>query len=202
MSSCREGQSSEVMMVIILATKPSLGGCMSENVALWHGNARAYQPHSRQLHHGKSRRKNLLHNCHKQFRILVFFWTDEPYPLIEPYFELQFSLTELSGTNTVLPAGLSKKKHEKKMPLSEKKNTISAKKKKKKHFLALYLFLKGYFVYLFYTKYPLSTCFKLLTTYSYSLIFQKPPYFTKQQTPLMIIISHNFKEMIFFIRID
>ena len=73
---------------------------------------------------------------------------------------------------SVLPAGLSKKKHEKKMPLSEKKNTISA---KKKHFLALYLFLKGYFVYLFYTKYPLSTCLKLLTTYSYSLIFQKPP---------------------------
>ena len=29
---------------------------------------------------------------------------------------------------TVLPAGLSKKKHKKKMPLSEEKNTISAKK--------------------------------------------------------------------------
>ena len=72
------------------------------------------------------------------------------------------------------PSGFEqKKKHEKKMPLSEKKkNTISA---KKKHFLTLYLFLKGYFVYLFYTKYPLSTCLKLLTTYSYSLIFQKPP---------------------------
>ena len=27
-------------------------------------------------------------------------------------------------------------------------------------------------------------------------------YFTKQQTPLMTIVSHNFKEMIFFIRID
>ena len=71
---------------------------------------------------------------------------------------------------SVLPAGLSKNKHEKKTPLSEKKNIISA---KKEHFLTLYLFLKGYFVYLFYTKYPLSTCLKLLTTSS--LIFQKPP---------------------------
>ena len=73
---------------------------------------------------------------------------------------------------TVLPAGLREKKTQGKMPLSEKKNTISA---KKEHFLALYLCLKGYFVYLFYTKYPLSTCLKLLTTYSYSLIFQRPP---------------------------
>ena len=70
------------------------------------------------------------------------------------------------------PSRFEQKKHKKKMPLSEKKNTISA---KEKHFLTLYLFLKGYFVYLFYTKYPLSTCLKLLTTYSCSLIFQKPP---------------------------
>ena len=71
------------------------------------------------------------------------------------------------------PSGFEQKKNmRKKCPFPRKKNTISA---KKKHFLALYLFLKGYFVYLFYTKYPLSTCLKLLTTYSYSLIFQKPP---------------------------
>ena len=80
-----------------------------------------------------------------------------------------------SMTIAVLQAGLSKKKkkkHEKKTPLSEeKKHNFS----KKKHFLTLYLFLKGYFVYLFYTKYPLSTCLKLLTTYSYSLICEKPP---------------------------
>ena len=78
-----------------------------------------------------------------------------------------FTIKEFNITSP--PSGFEQKiKHEKKMPLSEKKNTISA---NKKHFLTLYLFLKGYFVYLFYTKYPLSTCLKLLTTYS--LIFHK-----------------------------
>ena len=65
-----------------------------------------------------------------------------------------------------------KKPREKNTPFWEKKTTQF---QQKKHFLALYLFLKGYFVYLFYTKYPISMCLKLLTTYSYSLIFQKPP---------------------------
>ena len=75
-------------------------------------------------------------------------------------------------SNPSPPSGFEQKKTREKMPLSEKKKHNFS---KKKHFLALYLFLKGYFVYLFYTKYPLSTCLKLLTTYSYSLIFQKPP---------------------------
>ena len=99
------------------------------------------------------------------------------------------------------PSGFEQKKnHEKKMPLSEKKNTISA---KKKHFLTLYLFLKGYFVYLFYTH---KICpFNMFKTINYLFLFfniSKTSYFTKQQTPLMIIVSHTFKEMIFFIRID
>ena len=95
------------------------------------------------------------------------------------------------------PSGFEQKKNtRKKCPFLRKKNTISA--KKKKHFLALYLFLKGYFVYLFYP-------FNMFKTINYLLLFiniSKTSYFTKQQTPLMIIISHNFKEMIFFIRID
>ena len=69
------------------------------------------------------------------------------------------------------PSGFEQKKNmRKKTPLSEKKKHNFS---KKKHFLALYLFLKEYFIYLFYIKYPLSMCLKLLTTYS--LIFQKPP---------------------------
>ena len=71
------------------------------------------------------------------------------------------------------PSGFEQKKNmRKKCPFLRKKTQFQ---QKKPNFLALYLFLKGYFVYLFYTKYPLSTCLKLLTTYSYSLIFQKPP---------------------------
>ena len=47
--------------------------------------------------------------------------------------------------------------------------------------------------------------FNVFKTINYLFLFfniSKTSYFTKQQTPLMIIISHNFKEMIFFIRID
>ena len=74
---------------------------------------------------------------------------------------------------SVLPAGLSKEKHEKKTPLSEKKKAQF--QQKKSTFWHYIFFLKGYFVYLLNTKYPLSTCLKLLTNYSYPLIFQKPP---------------------------
>ena len=45
----------------------------------------------------------------------------------------------------------------------------------------------------------------MVKTINYLFLFfniSKTSYFTKQQTPLMIIVSHNFKEMIFFIRID
>ena len=92
----------------------------------------------------------------------------------------------------------AKKNTRKKRPFLRKKTQFQ----QKKHFLALYLFLKGYFVYLFYTKYPPFNVFKNI---NYLFLFfnnSKTSYFTKQQTPLMIIISHNFKEMIFFIRID
>ena len=96
--------------------------------------------------------------------------------------------------------GLSKKKHEKKIPLSEeKKHNFS---KKKKTLFNIISFLKRVFCLPFLHK---ISPFNMFKTINYLFLFfniSKKPYFTKQQTPLMIIVSHNFKEIIFFIRID
>ena len=83
------------------------------------------------------------------------------------------------------------------MPLSEKKNTISA----KKALFDIISFLKRVFCLPFLHK----ICpFNMFKTINYLFLFFNisKTYFTKQQTPLMIIVPHNFKEMIFFIRID
>ena len=102
--------------------------------------------------------------------------------------------------NSVLPAGLSKKKHEKKTPLSEKKKHNFS--NKKKALFNIISFLKRVFCLPFLHK---ISPFNMFKTINYLFLFfniSKTSYFTKQQTPLMIIVSHNFKEMIFFIRID
>ena len=82
----------------------------------------------------------------------------------------------------------AKKKHEKKKPLSEKKTQFQQKK-------ALFSIIS----FLLHKISP----FNMFKTINYLFFnISKTSYFTKQQTPLVIIISHNFKEMIFFIRID
>ena len=87
------------------------------------------------------------------------------------------------------------------MPLSEKKKTTQF-QQKKEHFFGIISFLKRVFCLPLLHK---ISPFKMFKTINYLFLFfniSKTSYFTKQQTPLMIIISHNFKEMIFFIRID
>ena len=105
----------------------------------------------------------------------------------------------LLETNAVLPAGLSKNKtREKNAPFWEKKHNFS----KKKALFDIISFLKRVFCLPFlHTK----ICpFNMFKTINYLFLFFNisKTYFTKQQTPLMIIVSHTFKEMIFFIRID
>ena len=81
--------------------------------------------------------------------------------------------------NAVLPAGLSKTKHEKKMPLSEKKNTIFSNKKKKALF-DIISFLKRVFCLPFLHK----ICpFNMFKTINYFFLFFNisKTYFTKQQ---------------------
>ena len=80
------------------------------------------------------------------------------------------------------------------MPLSEKKNTISA---KKRALFDIKSFPKRVFCLPFLHK---ISPFNMFKTINYLFLFFNisKTYFTKQQTPLMIIVSHNFKEMIFF----
>ena len=85
------------------------------------------------------------------------------------------------------------------MPLSEKKKTQF---QQKKALFNIISFLKRVFCLPFLHK---ISPFNMFKTINYLFLFfniSKTSYFTKQQTPLMIIVSHNFKEMIFFIRID
>ena len=98
------------------------------------------------------------------------------------------------------PSGFEqKKKHEKKTPLSEKKPHHFS---KKRALFGIISFLKRVFCLPLLHK---ISPFNVFKTINYLFLFfniSKTSYFTKQQTPLMIIISHNFKEIIFFIRID
>ena len=80
------------------------------------------------------------------------------------------------------------------MPLSEKKNTMSAKKSTFWH----YIILKRVFCLPLLHKISPFNMFKTINYLFLFLNISKTSYSTKQQTPLMIIISHNFKEMIFF----
>ena len=95
------------------------------------------------------------------------------------------------------PSGFEQKKHQKKMPLSEKKNTIW---QKKRAIFGIISFLKRVFCLPLLHKISPFNVFKTINYLFFNI--SKTSYFTKQQTHLMIIISHNFKEMIFFIRID
>ena len=112
---------------------------------------------------------------------------------------MPFSQNDLLDKGTsVLPAGLSKKKNRrKKHPFLRKKNTISA---KKKALFGIISFLKRVFCLPLLHKISPFNIFKTINYLFFNI--SKTSYFTKQQTPLMIIISHNFKEIIFFIRID
>ena len=91
-------------------------------------------------------------------------WTLGGHAPVAPPWICQCTITNCNFYNvviTVLPAGLSKKKKKKKkknrkIPHFQGKNHNFS--KNKKHFLTLLLILKGYFVYLYHTKYSLLTC--------------------------------------------
>ena len=85
------------------------------------------------------------------------------------------------------------------MPLSEKKKHNFS---KKKALFGIISFLERVFCLPLLHK---ISPFNMFKTINYLFLFfniSKTSYFTKQQTLLTIIFSHNFKEMIFFIRID
>ena len=106
----------------------------------------------------------------------------------------------ICDTITSPPSGFEQKKtREKNAPFWEKKHNFS---KKKGALFGIISFLKRLFCLPLLHK---ISPFNVFKTINYLFLFfniSKTSYFTKQQTPLMIIISHNFKEMIFFIRID
>ena len=91
---------------------------------------------------------------------------------------------------SVLPAGLSKKNTRKKCPFWEKKHNFS---KIKKALFDIILFHKRVFCLPFLHKISPSNTFKNIN-YLFLFFNISNTYFT---TPLMIIVSHNFKEMIF-----
>ena len=90
----------------------------------------------------------------------------------------------------------AKKKHEKKNPFLRKKTWFQ----QKKALFAIISILKRVFCLPLLHKISPFNMFKTINYLFFNI--SNTSYFTKQQTPLMIIISHNFKEMIFFIRID
>ena len=98
----------------------------------------------------------------------------------EVWVEIEFLLTIIVA---VLPVGLSKKKHKKKMPLSEKKKYNFSKKKPLFNIIS---FLKRVFCLPFLHKISPFNMFKAVNYLFLFFNISKTSYFTKQQTPLMI----------------